>query len=282
MAVAAPPAGERGFFLSSRLAVGTDHLVVGSPFGGFAWLPLREGKATAISEKALANILDLDARGDRVVIVGADRGDVLGLARDGAIAWVGTLSKGLADMRPLMIGRSKPGGKDMARCAFLGNGGIRIMEDGSIVIAPGSEPDVHRYSAAGKLLQTWETASLGILDDCDVDETERMEIGRDFPQRIQWLASRITIDDVLPLKSGPALILRRVEKGVTKWDLVTLPYQGKSERLALPISLPSPQGYLRGDVRDGRIVFLLFEAPLPDQSRPAPAQLFVFALDESH
>jgi hypothetical protein len=62
---------------------------------------------------------------------------VQGLARDGTIAWIGSLSKGMADMRPLMKGRAKPGGKDMARCSILETGAIRFMPDGSVIVVPG-------------------------------------------------------------------------------------------------------------------------------------------------
>lgn len=272
-----PPADRGGFFLSSRLAVGQKHLVVASPFGGYAWVPL-DSRVAKVEQRGLPTVMDIDARGDVVSVLGADTGDVQGLARDGVIAWTGSLSKGLADMRPLMKGRSKPGGKDMARCGFLDTGAIRFMLDGSVVVVPGVEPGVYRYDERGKLLQTWDTEPLGIVDDCDIEEEERMLLGRDFARRTEWLASRVTVDDILPLRAGPALVLRKVERNVTKWDIVTLPFQGKSERIALPVTISTPRGHLRGAVRGDRLVLLSYESPLPRQKEVVAPRLTVLSI----
>lgn len=273
-----PPADRGGFFISGRIAAGHKHLVVGSPLGGFAWIPIDSRLAGRMSHKGLMTVMDIDARGDIVAVLGADSGDVQGLARDGVIAWTGSLSKGLADMRPLMKGRAKPGGKDMARCAILETGAIRFMRDGSMVVVPGVEPGVYRYDDRGKLIQTWDTGPLGIVDDCAITDTELSLLARDFAHRSEWLASRVTVDDILPLRSGPALLLRRVESGVTKWDLVTLPFQGKMERVALPVTMPTPRAHLRGDVRGDQIVLLVFDDPLPRQKPIAAPRLFVLSI----
>jgi hypothetical protein len=103
-------------------------------------------------------------------------------------------------------------------------------------------------------------------------------VARDFGQRIGWYASRVIVDDILPLRSGPALLLRRVEKGVTKWDIVTLPFRGKSERVALPITLPNPRAHARGDVRGDQLVVLAFEDALPGQKAVVPPRLYVLSI----
>lgn len=272
-----PAANRGGFFLSSQVAVGQKHLVVGSPFGGYGWISL-DSRLAKVEERALIAMMDIDARGDVVTVLGADSGDQQGLAQDGAIAWTGSLSENLKDLRPLMKGRSKPGGKDMARCAFLETGAIRFMLDGTLILMPGVEPGVYRYDADGKLLQTWDTGSFGVIDDCDMDEAERATLGRDFARRLDWLASRVVVDDIIPLRNGPALLLRRVEKGVTKWDVVTLPYRGKPERTSLPVSLPTARGHLRGDVRGDQLALLVFDEPLPGQKAAEPPRLFVLAI----
>lgn len=273
-----PPANQGGFFLSSLLAAGTKHLIVGSPFGGFGWMSVEGGATGKVGQRALSTVMDIDAAGDTLAVLGADSGETQGLASDGVIAWTGSLSKGLSDMRPLMKGRSKPGGKDMARCGFLQTGAIRFMLDGSVVVVPGVEPDVYRYSTAGKLMQTWATGPLGVVDNCDLGEQERTMLGRDFPRRLDWLASRVVVDDLVPLREGPALLLRRVEQGVTKWDVVTLPFRGKSERIALPITMPTPRAHVRGDVRDDRLILLVFDDPLPGQKPVGPPRLLVLSV----
>jgi hypothetical protein len=244
--------------------------------GDVGWAPLAgTGK---VERKALRAVMDIDARGDTAAILGADSGPVQSLERAGTILWTGSLSKSLADMRPVMKGRSKPGGKDMARCSILQTGAIRYMQDGSLVVVPGVEPGVYRYGADGKLLQTWDTEPLGIVDDCLIPENDLLLVARDFGERIKWYASRVIVDEVLPLRSGPALVLRRVEKGVTRWDLVTLPYKGKSERMALPLTMATPRAHVRGDVRGDQLLLLMWDAPLPGQEAVEPPKLIVLSM----
>lgn len=272
-----PPATEGGFTVAARLAATPKHLIVGSAFGGFAWMPVGTPSAS-FKEKGLLTVADVDARSDTMAVLGADSGDVTGLARDGTIAWVGSLSKNLSDMRPLMRGRSQPGGKDMARCGFLETGAIRYMSDGSLVVLPGTEPGMYRYSASGKLMQTWDTAPLGIVDDCSVAQDQLELLARDFGRRLDWLAARVVVDDILPLPEGPALVLRRVEGGATKWDLVTMPFRGKPQRITLPVNMPHPRGHARGDVRGDQLVLLTFEQPLPRQKALAPPRLHLLSI----
>lgn len=272
------PGGDRGgFSISGLVAVGQSHVAVASPMGAFGWMPLA-GNARTLGQKALLAVMDIDARGDSLAVLGADSGPVQGLARDGAIAWIGSLSKGMSDMRRLMKGRSNPGGKDMARCSILETGALRFMPDGSLIVVPGVEPGVYRYGPNGKLMQTWDTDPLGIVDDCWIADSELQLVARDFGRRIDWYASRVIVDEILPLPDGPALLLRRVEKGVTKWDVVTQPYRGKAQRVALPVTMPTPRGHVRGDVRGNQLVLLVFEDPLPGQKPVAPPRLVVLSI----
>jgi hypothetical protein len=272
------PGGDRGGFpVSGMIAVGQKDLLVAAHLGVVGWIPL-DGTAQKIRYKTLLTVMDIDAHGDTAAVLGADRGDLLGLARDGTIAWIGSLSKGLSQMRPLMKGRSEPGGKDMARCGILETGAIRFMTDGSLVVVPGAEPGIYRYSAAGRLMQTWDTEPFGIVDNCSIDDEELHLLARDFARRNEWFASRIILDDILPFASGPGLLLRRVENGVTKWDLVVLPYgKGKPERIPVPLVMPTPRAHVRGDVRGNRIVLLAFDDPLPGQNPVGPPRLVVFS-----
>lgn len=258
--------------VAGMVGAGNAHVLYASQMGAIGWVPLA-GAGQKAGDKGLLTVVDLDAWNDTAVLLGADSGPVQGLARDGAIAWIGSLSKDLTDLRPIMKGRSKPGGKDMARCGILETGSARFMRDGSVVIAPGVEPGVFRYGRDGKLLQTWDSEPLGIVDDCWIAEKDLLLLARDFAARIDWYASRVIVDDILPLADGAALVLRRVERGVTKWDLVTLPYRGRSQRIPLPLTLPNPRGHLRGDVRGDDLVLLLFEDPLPGQKAEAPPKL---------
>jgi hypothetical protein len=273
------PGGDRGGFpLSGRIAVGQKHLVVASPFGVVGWIPL-DGTAQKIRYRALLTVMDIDAHGDTAAVLGADSGDLMGLARDGTIAWIGSLSNGLSSMRPLMKGRSDPGGKDMARCSIFETGGIRFMTDGSLVVVPGVEPGIYRFSPGGKLMQTWDTEPLEVVDNCSIDDDQLHLLARDFARRNEWFASRILLDDILPLPSGPGLLLRRVENGVTKWDLVVLRYgKGKPERIPVPLVMPTPRAHVKGDVRGNQIVLLAFDDALPGGNPIGPPRLVVFSI----
>ena len=158
-----------GFPVVGLLAVGQKDLLVASRLGALGWMPIRAA-APKIGTKGMLTVMDIDARGDTAAVLGADSGPLQGLEREGTIAWIGSLSKDLADMHPLMRGRSHPGGKDMARCGMLEIGAIRFMQDGSLVVLPGTEPGVYRYSRDGKLLRTWDTGPLAIVDDCSIED----------------------------------------------------------------------------------------------------------------
>ena len=266
-----------GFPMLGFVAAGTDHLLLASPFGTVGWFSRQPGRS--LGEKQLLTVMDIDARGDKAALLGADSGSVQGLSRDGVIAWIGSLSKGMSDLKPLMRGGANPGGKDMARCSILEIGAIRFMTDGSVIVVPGAESGVYRYSAAGKLMQTWDTDPLGFVDDCLIPDQELQMLAGDFARRNEWFASRVILDEILPLPSGPALVLRSVEKGATRWDVVTLPLKGgKPERVRLPLTVASPRAHVRGDVRGNSIALLVFDDPLPGQKPVTPPRVVVLSI----
>lgn len=269
------PAARADF--ASLLGTGAGYLAFGTPFGALtaARSDLTDARVAA---QSFAAIVDLDAREDRVAVLGAMRGEQLGLASDGAIAWTGSLSKGLRDLRPLMRGRSKPGAKDVARCGILGIGAIRVLRDGSIVVFPGAEPGFYHYDARGNLLRTWQTDTLGIFDDCSMSDKEVALLARDFVHRTKWLSSRTTVEDILPLEAGPALLLRSVSGGATRWDLAIFSGSAAPRRVSLPISFPTPRGHARGDVRGNRIALVLADAPLPGQKPASPSRLVTLTI----
>lgn len=271
-----PPGARGGFPVSSRLAMSNNYILVGSSMGQYGWLPLAPASAAKVEQRGLLTLVDLDARGDAVAILGAASGDVQGLARDGAIAWSGSFSSNLADLQILMTGRTKPGAKDMARCGILETGAIRFMLDGSIVVMPGVEPGIFRFEA-GRLVQTWDTGRFGLVDDCSVDEFTIRELAADFARRSEWLASQIVLEDIVPMRSAAGLLLRHVGRGLTRWELVVLPFNGNPERVVLPLTHASPQAHVRGDVRGNRLVLLLFDAPLPGQEAK-PSEIIVMGL----
>ncbi len=273
------PAAKGGFPLPSHIAAGADFLAVAAPFGTFGVVGHERGSPQKIAPGEYGVIVDIDARHDRVALLGAERGNEQGLARDGAIAWAGSVSGSVSELKTILKGRSDPGGKDIARCGFLRNGAIRFMRDGSVVVFSGVEAGVYRYDTGGKLVQTWMLDELGVLDHCAMNDQQLALMARDFEQRTMWMASQRIVDDILPMAEGPGILLRYVIKGTTKWDLVILPIDGsKSERITLPVEVHSPRGRLRGDILKDRIVLLAIDYPLPRQKPDVQPRLVVLSV----
>ena len=67
---------------------------------------------------------------------------------------------------------------------------------------------------------------------------------------------------------------------MTKWDMVRLANGagGKAERVALPVTVPSPRGHVRGDILGKQLVLLVFDDPLPEQHPVAPPRLVVLSI----
>jgi hypothetical protein len=278
--IAIEPAAKERFLIPSHIAVGTGYLAIAAPFGAFGLAGLEKDSPLRTAPGEYAAIVDIDARGDRVALLGAERGTEQGLAGDGAIAWLGSVSDDFPDMKAILKGRSQPGGKDVARCGFLRNGAIRFMADDSVVVFPGVESGVYRYDTGGKLVQTWMIDELGVLDHCAMDDQEVALLARDFEQRTIWMASQRTVDDILPMTEGPGLLLRHVVEGTTKWDLVILPFRGgKARSVSLPVEVDSPRGRIRGDILNDRIVLLAIDFPLPRQKPNIKPRMLVLSVE---
>lgn len=266
-----PAATNGGFFFSSRLALSPQWALVASPFGGLSWRNLASG-AMAPKPFPLAVVVDVDIRGDRAAILGGDRGENGDWSPDGAIAWTGSLSRNLSDLRPLMVAAQKSGAMAMARCHFLESGAIRFMQDGSVVTMPGVEPDIYQYDAAGRLLRTWPTGPLGVLDYCPFDDVQTSEMAADPVRRMNWINQRTIVDDILPLDSGPALLLRAVKGNKTTWSVAVLRSNGSVQKIPLSVTAQTPGAHMRGDVRGDRIALLVLDYALPGH-RPATPRL---------
>jgi hypothetical protein len=266
-------AGEKvpgGFWLSWHVAASPTYLVAGAPFFSLTWRRLGSAER---KEEAFEGIHDLDLQGSRIAVVGARRDEAGKLAPEGAIAWTGSLDKGLADLKPLIFDAGGPGVPSMNACASLMLGATRFLADGSLVVVPGVQPGVYRYDAQGKLLHSWDTVALGVDTDCGgVGKPLAATLAANFPRRLAWINDRRIVDEVLPLPAGPGLLVRSVEQGQTRWGLKVLRSDGSAVVYDVPIRAPGPFGHLKGDVRGDRLILLRWEyrqdgmpegAPLP-------------------
>ena len=229
------------------------------------------------------SIQAIDLEGNRFAIVGARRDDQGGYGTDGAITWIGTLENRLADLRPILYDVKGPGLPTMNRCGSASIGAVRFLPGGSLVVIPGIQPGVNLYDVGGKLIRTWDSPTLGIDADCLGLTEERWRYFWGHPQERQvWFNQHRMVDTVLPFKEGPGLVVRRVEEGRTRWDLKLLRLDGPVETYAIPIEGANEFFNLEGDLRAGKIVFLLHEVFFygGDKTRPTPPRLIVAAPPE--
>lgn len=265
-----------GFFFSSRLARADQFLITASPFAALAWRDLRKQRTAAVdATHAFAMIVDFDAYGDEIIILGADRDEKGRWAPEGAIAWRGSLGVGLADLHPVHYSTSGPKVPNMNNCASLETGAVRFMSDGSYVILPGVEPGVFLYDASTRLKRTWPTEGLGFADRCRLSYGEGLEYSKNAGLRERWVNQNTIVDDIVPLPSGPGLILRsfdKKEKRVT-WTLMLLEMSGKTRKISIPVTSSSPLARARADVRGDAMLMLILQYGPLDRPPPEPPRI---------
>lgn len=258
-----------GFWGVERLAASPRFLVAAGPALLLTWRPLNDPQRV---EQPFEGIQAIDVRDNRLAIVGVRRDEQRKIGKDGAIAWTGSLDKELADLKPFLYDIGGPGAIAMGRCMATPLGAARFLTDGSLVVVPGVQPGVHLYDPQGKLARTWDTGSLGIDTDCSsVSEEEYIKLSSSVYRQL-WINRRRIVDTLLPLEQGPGLVMRRVVRGHTLWDLKVLRPGGSVETYEVPLEGSNELFHLRGDVRSGKIVFLLREILLTgiDKERHAP------------
>jgi len=256
------------------LGVSDTHIVTSFPVYKLAW---KQTTKPRIHTFVFDAVVDLDVHDDRLLILGSRTEDEK-WAPDGAVAWVGSLQSDLKDLRPVLYSSRGPKEMTVARCGFLEPGAARFFEDGSYVVVPGFEPDAYLYDRTGKLIHTWQTAKLGFLDRCELPEPQVQALSADPEQRALWRSKRILIDDVLPTRAGPALLLHRVQKGVAHWTMLILHRDRPPSRIELPFTAPSDVASLRADIHGNRIAFLIRTFGEWRDTKPAPSRLIIAEL----
>lgn len=252
--VMAAGAGRSGWGYS-RLGLSHQYLVAAAPAFFVAWRELPHGP---VKTEYFEVISDLDVLGDKMVLVGAREDEDQRYSPDGAIAWIGSLGKDLQDLKPVLFSVAGAGARPMDACGSFEMAKSRFLQDESVLILPGVEPGLFRYSKTGELLQTWQTNELGIDAECGLNDDEMYHLSAHFDARARWINQRRTVDEIVSLKVGPGLVIRRTTSTATYWQLKVL-QADKVLVVDLPFVGPSPDWHLRADVRGQRIVFLVFE-----------------------
>lgn len=271
-----------GFWLSYHVAVSSRYLIDGAPLFAMTWRTL---DSAVRKEVGFEGISDLDVQGSQVAVIGSRRDAKGEFSPDGAIAWLGDLDRNFASPKPLLFDTRGAGAPNMAACGIVLLGATRFLADGTLIVVAGVQPGISRFDPKGKLLQTFDTVSLGIDTDCaGVDKELKTRIARDFRLRMAWVNERRIVDDILPLPAGPGLLIRSVRQGKVQWVLKVLQSDGKVAAYDVPVQSRTPLAHLKGDLRKGRLALLLWEysedgkpdgaprprlllASLPDSSR---------------
>jgi hypothetical protein len=236
-----------------HMALSSNYLATAATNAGIAWKP--RGQAQSYAADLLpGSVRDFDVYKNRIAILGSWLEDHH-WAGDGAIGWIGTLSTKLEDLKPILYPSS--GSKACYGCMFHASGGVRFFPDGSLVFVPAIDPGVFLYGPDLKLAYTWQTDKLGVLDHCDLSHEQTLNYMANPEARRRWLAQKVTIDDVLPMPEGPALLLRKVTDGKVHWTLLQLRKGNDPYRVELPFTANSDAADLRGDVRGNQLVFIL-------------------------
>jgi hypothetical protein len=256
------------FFFSSLLAKSPEHLIAGSWFRAFAWLPAGNQR---LVDAPFANILDLDVRGDRLILLGV-RGDATGRwGSVGATLWSAKLTRDRAYLEAL----PGPDVEPMRDCQILGAGAVRFQPNGSFFVAPGVEPGVRLHDAQGRLIRTWPTEGLGYLDRCSLTAEQSAALSELAPRR-SWQNRREMLDELVVLPEGPMLIVRQPVPHGTKWRGILLPFDGKPVPVAIPVTSSSPYSHVKADVRGNDVAFVMWEA-LNENERPVNEPRIVIA-----
>lgn len=258
-----------GFFYCSRLGYSSSFLVPGSPFAALAWRRNTPG-ATLSAQFPFDMILDLDVHGDTLAVLGARRADDGRWAPEGGIAWVGSLEKGLKDLRPIHYSETGSGAKALDRCHFFNTGAIRFLRDGSILVLPGVESGMYLYDQAGKLLKTWSSEGL-YFDRCEFTEPQAHAMAIAPTALWRYLNARTILDDIIPLPGGIGVFTREFVQGKMHFTLSFMKDGKVEQRLALPFT-GGERSFVRADIRGKQIAVLIVEygtSAKPDAARLA-------------
>lgn len=277
------------FFLCSRLAASGDYLAWAEFSGVLAWRSLARtvDRNVRFDWKSLAYTEDLDLAGDRLLVLGGqyeDPAEYRNFSPDGAIAFLGSVREtGQQTLRPVLFDPAGPGALHLLHCGGLALGAARFLADGSFFILPGFQPGATLFSPDGRALRTWNTALLGLDADSDcagMSMDDAMALGQHKELRAAWLNRHRIVDEVLPLPAGPGIVIRTVSAGTVRWELDVLGASGISN-FDIPVTARSAHVRLRGDYRNGRVVFLETEEGVHPGIEKAPSRLLVMELPKS-
>lgn len=250
-----------------HLAVSSQYIVAGDFAFRLRWQARETAAHGTISCEFIA---DVDVHDKQILISGLRRDAAGSLGSDGATAWIGRIDSGGETLRPILPFRSR---KAIEDCAGFGLGVVRFLGSGSFVVVPGSEPGVYLFGNDAKLQRVWQTDALDLSVNCNLSRDEQIVLAQKPVARAQWINRHAIVDDVLDTEAGPALIVRKLAAGTTRWEIVRLGGTLPSTE-DLPVTSPSPWAHVRAAMRGRRAVLLIADR-LPGRDDGAAPRLVV-------
>ncbi len=249
-----------GLWNAYRVAASSDYLVATPPLFEVAWRSARPGGDPGLVEAPFEYVQAIDVQARKLAIVGVRSDEKRTFAPDGAIGWTGSLDKRLSDLRPILFSALGRGAGSRLNCGALGLAAVRFLADGEVLMIPGVQPGAEWFDAGGKPVRGWDTAALGIDTDCSSLTPQQVaKLAANYALRLDWINLRRTVDSVLPLSQGAGVLIRTASKSATHWELKILHRDGSWTTSQVPLEGESPFAHVRGDVRAGRLVLLLYE-----------------------
>jgi hypothetical protein len=252
-----PPAAMMGLPLIENVAISEKWIVVAHE-GKIAWKAIGGGDWQVT--KGIGVCHGLDICGDDLVMLGFPDGEAYERSRGGMV-WRADLSKGLEGNNGWKaLHESEDVAQDMNRLrqdAALGS--IRILPQGGVLVAPNFLPGVLSFSDSGSFRQRWSDEDLWggeVRAKGEGPEEKGWQEGNFGEEELRrFLASRRTIDAILPLPEGPAIVVRESKDDEARYRLGVL--GPKVRWYDIPVGNLSAMARLRGDTdKNGRIVLV--------------------------
>jgi len=252
-----PPAAVMGMPLIENVAI-SDKWIVVAHEGKIAWKPVGGGEWQVTKGMGICHGLDI--RGDDIVMLGFPDGETYERSRGGMV-WQANLAKGLDALHGWkVLHESEEVAGDINRMrqdAALGS--IRFVPQGGVAVAPNFLPGVLSFSDSGSFKQRWGSEDLwggevrAKAEGPEEKGWQEGSFGKDELRR--FLASRRTIDAILPLPEGPAIVVRESKGDEARYRLGVL--GPKVRWYDIPVGNLSAMARLRGDAdKNGRIVLV--------------------------
>jgi len=252
-----PATAQMGMRGMDHLAV-SDKWIVAATVARLAWRAVEGGDWHVLEGRGYFH--EVDIRGDEIVMLGLPDTETFERSR-GGVVWRSDLSKGLSRWDVLYESEAVASDSHVINLqAALGS--VRFLPQGGFVVAPNFLPGVLLFSASGSLQRRWTPEEIwgsGKPGKAAVGDEEAWRNWKFEPEELRRvLASRRTIDAVLPLPEGPAIVVREPRGDTARYRLGVL---GPEIRwYDIPLGNVSPMARLRGDVDEqGRIVLAAVE-----------------------